>query len=54
MRSPSIFAAVTSLGTTVYPQRTPVKPAVLEKLLISMATYFAPRISYIECGTLGS
>ena len=45
MRSPLSVAAVTSLGMTVYPQRTPVNPAVLEKLLISIATFLAPLIS---------
>lgn len=32
-------------GTTVHPNRTPVKPAYLEKELTSMATSLAPSIS---------
>ena len=39
MRSPFSVVAVTSLGITVYPHLTPVKPAVLEKLLNSIATF---------------
>eukprot|EP00975_Prorocentrum_lima_P007094 1523938-Prorocentrum_lima.AAC.1 len=45
MRSPSSVAAVSYFGTTVYPQRTPVNPAVFEKLRNSIATFFAPFIS---------
>ena len=33
---------LSSLGTTVKPRRTPVKPAFFEKLLSSMAHVFAP------------
>ena len=40
MRSPSSVAAVSSFGTTVYPQRIPVKPAVFEKLRNSMAHFW--------------
>ena len=47
MRSPSSVAAVSSFGTTVYPQRTPVKPAVFEKLRNSMAHFLAPFIPAI-------
>jgi len=45
---------MSSFGTTVNAQRVPVKPAVFEKLLNSMATSRAPSISKIECGTSGS
>ena len=39
------WIGVTSLGITIYPHRTPVKPAVFEKLRNSMATFLAPFIS---------
>ena len=40
---------ITSFGITVYPHLNPVNPAVFEKLLISIATFEAPSISYIVC-----
>ena len=55
MRSlPSSVTAVTSLGITVYPQRTPVNPAVFEQLRNSMAHFLAPLISQIEWGMSSS
>jgi hypothetical protein len=36
---------IACLGTTVYAQRMPVKPARFEKLRISIAHSFAPSIS---------
>jgi len=44
-RSPVGVFAVTSSGTTVSAQRTPVKPAVLEKERNSTAHRLAPSIS---------
>lgn len=43
-----------SFGITVYAHLNPVKPAVFEKLLNSIATSFAPSISYILCGMFSS
>jgi hypothetical protein len=43
-----------SLGTTVQPSRTPVKPAGLEKEFTSMAQALAPSISKIDFGSAGS
>ncbi len=40
-----------SRGITVKAQRVPVKPAVLEKLLNSMAHSRAPGISKMDCGS---
>ena len=42
---------MSSEGTTVQPSLTPVNPAYLEKELTSIATSFAPSISYIDLGT---
>jgi hypothetical protein len=47
-------AYLSSLGTTVHPRRTPVKPMGLEKELTSMAHSRAPPISKIDFGRLGS
>ncbi len=46
--------AFSSFGTTVYAHLTPVNPAVFEKLLNSIATLFAPSISYMLCGMFSS
>ena len=45
---------LSSLGTTVHPRRTPVKPAGFENELISNATSFAPSISKIDFGMSGA
>ena len=52
--SPEFVYPFKAFGITVYPHLTPVKPAVFEKLLNSIATSFAPSISYILCGTFCS
>ena len=38
-------------GIIVQPRRAPVNPAYLEKELTSIATSFAPSISYVDLGT---
>ena len=43
--SPFAVVPISASGTTMKPQRTPVKPAVLEKERISMAHSLAPSIS---------
>ena len=43
-----------SFGATVYPQRVPVNPAILENEQISIAQVLAPSISKIDLGSVGS
>ena len=42
-----------TLGTTVQPRRTPVKPAYLESEFTSIAQVRAPSISKMDVGTFG-
>ena len=42
---------LSSLGTTVHPRRTPVKPAYLERELTSMQQVREPSISKMDLGT---
>ena len=49
--SPFFVYPFNSFGTMTYAHLNPVNPAVFEKLLNSIATSFAPSISYILCGT---
>ena len=48
---PSLY--FNDFGTTVHPNRTPVKPAYLLKELTSIATSLAPSHSKIDLGTPG-
>ena len=52
--SPFSVYPFTVFGITIYAHLNPVNPAVFEKLLNSIATSFAPSISYILLGIFSS